>query len=128
MSTPSVESLSVSTGNMGASAASAASPVSTAASNIERLASAIRSIPASTTHSVTISVRESSAKGNVQIVSGKTGKLFSFAKGNAFAGGKSTLMGELGPELVVSNGGYYIVGQNGSEMVDLPKDAIVFNH
>jgi hypothetical protein len=37
-------------------------------------------------------------------------------------------MGELGPELVVSNGRYFVVGQNGPEMVDLADDAIVFNH
>lgn len=52
------------------------------------------------------------------------------SKGNvAFAGGsKRTLVGELGPELVVSRGHYYVVGQNGAEFVDLDKDAIVFNH
>ena len=48
------------------------------------------------------------------------------ATGNAHA--KSTLMGELGPELVVSNNRYFIVGQNGPEFVDLEDDAIVFNH
>ena len=37
-------------------------------------------------------------------------------------------MGELGPEMVVSNGRYFVVGQNGPEMVDLADDAIVFNH
>jgi len=37
-------------------------------------------------------------------------------------------MGELGPELVVSKGRYFVVGQNGPEMVDLADDAIVFNH
>jgi len=41
---------------------------------------------------------------------------------------KGTLMGELGPELVVSNGRYFVAGQNGAEMVDLADDAIVFNH
>ena len=50
----------------------------------------------------------------------------SMAKGNALAAG--TLMGELGPELVVSGGRYYVVGQNGAEFVNLPSDAIVFNH
>ena len=35
-------------------------------------------------------------------------------------------MGELGPEMVVSNGRYFIVGQNGPEFVDLAEDAIVF--
>ena len=46
--------------------------------------------------------------------------------GNARAAG--TLMGELGPELVVSKGRYFVVGQSGPEMVDLADDAIVFNH
>ena len=55
-----------------------------------------------------------SATGNVQ------------AKGNAMSQG--TLMGELGPELVVSNGHYFVAGQNGAEFVDLDPDAIVFNH
>lgn len=58
------------------------------------------------------------AKGNVAL-----------AKGTAMASGSTkTLMGELGPELVVSNGRYYTVGNNGAEFVDLPEDAIVFNH
>ena len=48
------------------------------------------------------------------------------AAGNAKACG--TLMGELGPELVVSGGRYFVVGQSGPEMVDLADDAIVFNH
>ena len=39
-----------------------------------------------------------------------------------------TLMGELGPELVVSGGRYFVAGQNGPEFVDLAADAIVFNH
>ena len=53
-----------------------------------------------------------------------------WARGNvgpAKAGG-STLMGELGPELVVQNGRYFVAGQNGAEFVDLAQDAIVFNH
>lgn len=56
------------------------------------------------------------------------GKQTGSATGNvALAKGK-TLMGELGPELVVSNGHYFVVGQNGAEFVDLADDAIVFNH
>ena len=51
------------------------------------------------------------------------------ATGNlGLARAKGTLMGELGPELVVSNGRYFVAGQNGAEMVDLADDAIVFNH
>lgn len=41
---------------------------------------------------------------------------------------QGTLMGELGPELVVQKGRYFVAGQNGAEFVDLTPDAIVFNH
>ena len=37
-------------------------------------------------------------------------------------------MGELGPELVVQQGRYFVAGQAGAEFVDLAPDAIVFNH
>ena len=57
------------------------------------------------------------AKGNVALAKGSN---------NALATG--TLMGELGPELWVSGGHYYIAGQSGAEFVNLPDDAIVFNH
>ena len=62
-----------------------------------------------------------------------TGNIGNFAKvkgtGPAKVGGSTkTLMGELGPELVVSNGRYFIAGANGAEFVDLADDAIVFNH
>ena len=46
--------------------------------------------------------------------------------GQAKAAG--TLMGELGPELVVQNGRYFVAGQHGAEFVNLKDDAIVFNH
>lgn len=41
---------------------------------------------------------------------------------------QGTLMGELGPELYVQNGRYFVAGQNGPEFVNLAPDAIVFNH
>lgn len=41
---------------------------------------------------------------------------------------KNSLVGEFGPELVCANGRYYTVGDHGAEFVDLPKDAIIFNH
>ena len=60
------------------------------------------------------------------------------AKGTAYKSGNwglpnsehNSLVGELGQELVVNprTGRYYTVGDNGAEMVDLPKDAIIFNH
>ena len=49
------------------------------------------------------------------------------SKGNV-ALAQGTLMGELGPELYVTGGHYYIAGRNGAEFVNLPDDAIVFNH
>ena len=54
-------------------------------------------------------------------VHGKTGTV-------GLAHAKSTLMGELGPEMVVQGNRYFVVGQNGPEFVDLADDAIVFNH
>jgi len=57
--------------------------------------------------------------------------------GNANAGGQwgsgsggKTLVGELGRELVVNpyTNRWYTVGDRGAQFVDLPKDAIVFNH
>lgn len=38
------------------------------------------------------------------------------------------LVGELGPELAVYDGQYHMLGANGAEFVNLPKDAIIFNH
>lgn len=42
----------------------------------------------------------------------------------------NSLVGELGTETVVDphTGHYYTVGDHGAELVDLPKDAIIFNH
>lgn len=60
-----------------------------------------------------------------------------FAYGTALARGNwglkkpgETLVGELGEELVVDphTANWYTVGTVGAEFVDLPKDAIVFNH
>lgn len=78
-------------------------------------------------------VLDVTTRGEGQVSAGGT-QHFTFgsnsaAAGNlALAGGTSTLMGELGPELVVSGGKYFVAGQNGAEFVNLDKDAIVFNH
>lgn len=55
--------------------------------------------------------------------------------GSAYAHGnwgtdrrETALMGELGPEIVVTGSRWQTVGDNGAEFVDLPKGAIVFNH
>ena len=73
------------------------------------------SVTGSATASATIT--KTGAKGNIAL-----------AKGTDSALAKGTLMGELGPELVVADGRYFTVGNNGAEFVDLPDDAIVFNH
>lgn len=46
--------------------------------------------------------------------------------GAAVAG--KTLVGELGPELAVYDNQYHLLGEKGAEFVNLPSDAIVFNH
>ena len=58
---------------------------------------------------------------------GATGNV-ALGSGEALATGRRTLMGELGPELYVTHGHYYVAGQGGAEFVNLPQDAIVFNH
>ena len=89
---------------------------SSAASNINSITKNIKTIP-DINKQVTLKYttqQKSSAKGTFG--------------GNAFATGTRTLMGELGPEMVVTNGHYYVVGENGAEFVNLAKDSIVFNH
>lgn len=49
------------------------------------------------------------------------------AGGTSGAAGGTTLVGELGPELRVSNGQYSIVGAAGAEFVDLKKGDIIFD-
>lgn len=122
---------------------SALSTAAQRASGINSLAAAINKLPSNRTVKITIIADTSQAKGTVKvegadITNGNIRKTadtdnnaqLMYAKGNvALAGGtQKTLVGELGPELVVSRGHYYIVGQNGAEFVDLDKDAIVFNH
>ena len=100
-------------------------------SRVGTLATNINNIP---TGSKTLSVQlQISSTGNVSVNSvdnttGVKGTIanLSLATGNAYA--KGTLMGELGPELYVTGGRYFVAGQNGAEFVDLPNDAIVFNH
>ena len=59
----------------------------------------------------------------------------SIISGNAFAGGKwgisknqTALTGELGTEIVVRDGNWFTVGEDGAEFVNLQKGDIVFNH
>ena len=96
------------------------------ASALGEVATAAESIPTNVDISVNISTSGSFPK----IPAGFTvGSGIRMSTGNVgLANAKGTLMGELGPELVVSNGRYFVAGQNGTEFVDLADDAIVFNH
>ena len=55
-----------------------------------------------------------------------------FAKGSngVTSNERNAIVGELGRELVcdTQRGVYYTVGDNGTEMVDIPKGAIIYNH
>lgn len=55
--------------------------------------------------------------------------------GTAFKGGsygapktEEALVGELGPEMVVRDGRWFTVGENGAEFTDIRKNDIIFNH
>jgi hypothetical protein len=54
-------------------------------------------------------------------------KQLTMATGGIAKGGK-TLVGELGPELRVSDGQYNVVGRQGAEFVNLKRNDIIFNH
>lgn len=108
---------------------------------VERVKKIIAEIPKSvnTSFTGTVSIKKTGGKplapsgaglnvdlpyytGNVDgkaLVNGQT-------YGAALAG--KTLVGELGPELAVYDNKYHLLGENGAEFVNLPSDAIVFNH
>ena len=86
-------------------------------------------------YKVTVQASVSQAKGNIgrskTPINNKETLTTNYISATGTVGlakSKGTLMGELGPELVVSKGRYFVVGQSGPEMVDLADDAIVFNH
>ena len=60
-------------------------------------------------------------------VNGTTGKAFKNGNWGAKEDG-AALMGELGQEIVVRNGRWFTVGDNGAEFVGYKKGDIVFNH
>ena len=103
-----------------------AAEVNKLVSAINRLRSKTLSLSATISLDIeTTGANVSRIKTNVRSGASKTGVENIKAK---VAAAKGTLMGELGPEIVVSNGRYFMVGQNGAEFVNLDKDAIVFNH
>ena len=81
-------------------------------------------------HDKTFTVRANyvtSGSTGVAGVKAKGGRL-TMATGTTNAPGGRALTGELGPEMVVSKGRYYLVGQKGAEFVNLKHGDIVFNH
>ena len=107
---------------------SAAVTIQKALERVQEFSQGISQIPSSKTLSVKLNLSTSGGGANARIEGSPSNKVtqISFASGNARA--KGTLMGELGPELYTTGGHYYVAGQNGAEFVDLPDDAIVFNH
>jgi hypothetical protein len=88
-----------------------------------------------TVPNVTIAITSTTGTSTTSGDGEYTGNVFglAFADGNAKlkAGANlavKTLVGELGPELAVYDGMYHLLGQNGAEFVDIPSDAIIFNH
>ena len=64
--------------------------------------------------------------GNINGLAFADGNVDSLIAGAHLA--NKTLVGELGPELGVWNGQYHLLGRHGAEFVNMPDDAIVFNH
>ena len=106
-----------------------------AQSNIQSVKDAIDNIPTSKTLTLNIKQKGSVVGFSSGLFSGsKTSKSSGSggpggAYGGVFEGGK-TLVGELGNEIVVDPNAreWRTVGDNGAEFVNLPKDAIVFDH
>ena len=103
--------------------------------NVKKAIGALDGLKANVTIDIAVTGGEGlgGATGNVKLTTSGGGELQravgdkrAVIKTKSYA--KGTLMGELGRELVVSGGRYYTVGDSGPEMVDLPQDAIVFNH
>lgn len=96
-------------------------------SGIQDVATALKDISGETT--VTVRCKTFGKPASTPSTKKTYAEQRSYAYGGASNGGR-TLVGELGNELVVNphTGKWYTVGDNGAEFVDLPKDAIVFDH
>lgn len=88
----------------------------------------ISSIPKTITTTIKAKTETSSSSGG--LLSGILNKITGGEQATAYGGvavGGKTLVGELGPELRVSNGKYSIVGANGAEFINLKKNDIIFS-
>ena len=100
-------------------------------SKISNISNAIRDIPSY--KSTTIETIEKHTKAGANGTAHVNGTAFS--RGSAYAGGnwglpknQTALTGELGTEIVVRDGNWFTVGDDGAEFVNLKRGDIVFNH
>lgn len=104
--------------------AQAASSLWTTISNI------IGAIPKTITTTIKAKTETSSSSSSGGLLSGILNKITGEKPAGAYGGvssGGKTLVGELGPELRVSDGKYSIVGANGAEFINLKKNDIIFS-
>lgn len=88
----------------------------------------ISGIPKTITTTIKAKTETSSSSGG--LLSGILNRVTSGKQATAYGGvavGGKTLVGELGPELRVSDGKYSIVGANGAEFINLKKNDIIFS-
>ena len=80
------------------------------------------------TQQIKMPVGSNDKSPNFSMVSKATGNVNGLAmyQGTQLAG--KTLVGELGPELAVYDNAYHLLGKDGAEFVDIPDNAIIFNH
>ena len=120
--TASAKPLSISTGNTPSALGSVSSQLSTIISRLSQ----IRNMSP-----INVSINETTTRTTInRTVNRASAGGTANAKGTAMATGGRTLVGELGRETVVDphKNIWYTVGDNGAEFVELPPDAIVFNH
>ena len=120
--TASAKPLSISTGNTPSALGSVSSQLSTIISRLSQ----IRNMSP-----INVSINETTTRTTInRTVNRASAGGIANAKGTAMATGGRTLVGELGRETVVDphKNIWYTVGDNGAEFVELPPDAIVFNH
>lgn len=111
-----------------------------AQSNVKQVSDALNSLPTKKDFVLNVSVNTTNIPQRSTLLGGAktvTKNIFdsmpSIRKASAYGGkssGGKTLVGELGNEIVVNprTGKWYTVGDHGAEFVNLPKDAIVFDH
>lgn len=116
--------------------------VGNVASVVNKVSQLISSVKTNIPISFSGSVRIGKSNGDTATVVTGGGKQIATTKftgnvdGKALVNGQAygatlagkTLVGELGPELAVYDNKYHLLGENGAEFVNLPSDAIVFNH